>query len=444
MAADRMTDSLATRPGRPVPPVPLRAMRLVAAGLAIVTSVSAGSPATAPPAKQAVVQEQVDELVGRLFAGAAAGPRARATSGAISFEGVAWETGEGVAAGTSDLGLTLDRALTGALTQRRLSVAPGSLSGSKGIGSTILRGGFQVLKSGVQLSLLLVDASSGQIISKAQRILDPANFTGVAAGDMLPPDAQNAKLLARLITGSLGGAPTAGGLRVSTDRGAQAAYAEGETLHVLIQSERDCYVRLYHVSWSDRTLTLVFPNRSDLDSYLPAGTVKAIPAEGTGVVFQVSKPYGVDALIAISSAEPFEDDAMVAAGLGGTALPSFAGTARGVTRVGDYLARQGISEAQAKGVLAKGLLVRLPDGQAPPVSAPTPEPVSYEPAPAAPAGITPPSQPEGPPEQTYPPSNVRTPPQTVSPPASPGASGRSPLARAVCYYTTLPRLRLIR
>ena len=396
------------------------------------------------------MQKQVDELVGQLFAGATSGPRGRTPTGAIRFDGIAWETGEGVSAGTSQLGLTLDQALTSALTGRRMVVAPGSLAGSKGIGSTLLRGGFQVLKSGVQLSLMLVDANSGQVISKAQRLMNPANFISLAQEEMLPPDAANARLLARLIGGSLGGASTAGGLQVSTNRGPQGAYAEGETLQVLVESDRDCYVRLYHISWSDRALTLVFPNRSDTDSYLAAGTLKSIPAQGTGVVFEVSKPYGVDALIAISSAAPFEDEAMVAAGLGGaTAIPS-SGAAKGVTRVGDFLTRQGISEAQAKGVLAKGLLVRLPEGGAPVAADPMREPVSHEPEPVAvpgqtaPAEIPPSSEPEVIPEPSYPPSPSTAPPQTVSPPVSPGASGRSPLVRAVCYYTTLPRLRLIR
>jgi hypothetical protein len=288
------------------------------------------------------------------------------------------------------------------------------------------------------------------VITQAQRMLSTAVLGGASVGDLLPPDAQNARLLARLLAGSFGGAPTTGGLRVSTDRGAQAAYAEGETLQVLVESDRDCYLRLYHISWSERALTLVFPNRSDLDSYLPAGTLKSVPAEGTGVVFEVSKPYGVDALIAISSAEPFEDEALVATGLGGAAAMPWSGTARGVTRAGNYLARQGISEAQAQGVLAKGLLVRLPATELPGATDVAPEPEGNTAMPeavpeeTAPAELQPPSEPEVIPEQSYPPNTSPAPPQTVSPPVSPGVLGRSSLARAVCYYTTLPRLRLIR
>ncbi len=457
MAVDRMIESLPTAADRPSSPALFRALKLAAACLVCVSSVAFSSPAIAAPARSAAVQKQVDALVGELFAGAAAGPHGRAPATALGFEGVAWETGEGGAAGTSDLGLALDQALTDALTRRQVSVTPSSLAGSKGIGSTILRGGFQVLKSGVQLSLLLVDASSGQVISKAQRIMNPATFANLALSEMLPPDAANAKLLARLTTGCLGGAATTGGLRVSTDRGTQGAYTEGETLHVFVESDRDCYLRLYHVSWSNRALTLVFPNRSDTDSYLPAGTLKSIPAEETGVVFEVSKPYGVDALIAIASAEPFEDESMVAAGLRGAATMPWTGTAKGVTRAGDYLALQGVSEEQAKDVLAKGLLVRLPEGEAPAAAGSTPEPVSYEyePAPTAvpeqpaPIDMEPPSPVDAvpeqvSPEQSDPPSTSPAPPQTLSPPVSPGASRRTPLARAVCYYTTLPRLRLIR
>ncbi len=399
-------------------------------------------------AKPVVLQKQVDALVGQLFSGPLA--RSGAIRGTIRFDGVAWDTGEGVAAGTSRLGLDLDDALKGALAERRMDVATGSLAGSKGIGSTLLRGGFKVLKSGVQLSLALVDANTGRVISKAQRVMSANSLAGVAQEELLPPDATNARLLARLVTGSLGGATAAGGLRLSTDRGTQAAYAEGDTLHVLVESDRDCYVRLYHISWSDRALTLVFPNRSDRDSYLPAGTLKSIPAEGTGVVFEVSKPYGVDALVAISSATPFDDDAAVTAGLAGAAALPLSGAAKGVSRVGDYLARQGVSAAQARGVLAKGLFVRLPESGS---SAEAVAEPAYVPEPAAPpAGaetITPeaapqPADPEAPAVQTSPQEAPRDPPPTSLSPPPPVAPGNSPLARAVCYFTTLPRLRLLR
>jgi hypothetical protein len=374
----------------------------------------------------------------------------------------------------------------------------------------------------------LVNAQTGQVLSEARRMLSPGALTSLPVDQYLPPGAGAARQLVQLVRESFAGGSSAFGLRISTDKGEQAAYYEGEALHVAVQADRDCYLRLYHISWSERALTLVFPNRNDRDSFVPAGSVKLIPSAGAGTTFEVSRPYGVDALIAVASAEPFDDDAWVNEQLGapasgqvgawntapggppgampqsgsgnpgepshassswadstattpwgasssqdqGTTSPeenhswqeqgattpwdttattesgggSWGQTSKGVTRVGAYLAVPQLTKERAKGILAKGLLVRYTGaapgaygspqnspsganwGNSPPGTNPAPQ-SGYPDAPSNPPGGT-----------TVDPSNhtaATTPGMPV--PGLPGDSSTHHLARTVCYYTTLPR-----
>jgi hypothetical protein len=295
------------------------------------------------------------------------------------------------------------------------------------VGRQILRGAFQVLKTGVRLSLSVMDAQTGRVLSEAQRLLSPAALTGLAADELAPPDAASAVQLAQLIEQSFGGATSGFRLSVSTDRGSNAAYLNGERLRVLVASDRDCHLRLYHVSWRDRTLTLVFPNRSEPDGFLPAGVARTIPAEDARAVFEVSPPYGVDAIVAVASEAPFADDAFVASALGtGAAAPGSIAypTDEGVEPAGEYLAARGIDSTRVHRALAKGLLVRHlePDPAAAGAGDGSEYPTTHpDPAPGSPGA-------------TIPEGSAPTP-----------AEGRPNLmARAACFFTTLRNANLDR
>jgi hypothetical protein len=454
--------------------------------LVVVPAISrAASPGDAPSSNR-VLEREVDGLVRQLLASPGAKPGHTMPADALRYEGMAWESGPDGPVGTSGLGVRLDGAVKGALASRGIAPATGPSVGSKGIGGTLLRGSFHVLKSGVGLTLSLVNSQTGQVLSEARRMLSPGALTSLPVEQYLPPGAGNARQLVQLVRESFAGGSSAFGLRISTDKGEQAAYYEGEALHVSVQADRDCYLRLYHISGSERALTLVFPNRNDRNSFVPAGSVKLIPSAGAGTTFEVSKPYGVDALIAVASAEPFDDDAWVNEQLGappggtpqsgsgssgepaytpssssdsgattpygapssqgqGTTTPygnpswqdtgtatqwgtttttesgggTWGQTSKGVTRVGAYLAVPQLTKERAKGILAKGLLVRYTN--------------------AAPgAHGTPQSSPGGTPWYPATPTTETT---TPGMPAQglPGDSSTHHLARSVCYYTTLPR-----
>lgn len=427
--------ALAVASWSPFPPRAALAAMSPAAG-------RAATPATSPAVTRAM-DDMVAELLGGGPGGAGGSKGVAPHAGPVRFEGSAWQSGNG-AAGTSAFGLQMDRAVTAALGAHHIEAQTGSSVGSKGIGGNILRGSFQLLKSGMSVSLSLVDANTGQVISQARRLMNTSSLAGIAADNLLPPGSGNARALAQLVTQSVGSGPSAFQVQVSTDRGPQGAYFENDPLQVSVRSERDCYLRLYHISWSDRTLTLIFPNQGDRESFLPAGTVKQVPSPGSTAQFVVSKPYGVDAIIAIASSQPFDDDAWVTSQLAtaepGSGMqgspqqgasepdPNASLGSRGVVRAGAYLATERTSEARARSILAKGLIVRQTG---------PPQPAGRRMESAGP-GSTPLFQGGETPGAAPVPGQM---PALASP--APGAI-KGEVARASCYYTTLPSIGLRR
>ena len=150
-----------------------------------------GFAATAPPST-ATIEAQVDDMMRKLIEATPARTRSQVKARGLRYEGMAWETGSGQA-GTSQLGLTLDQAVEESLDERGVRRDSTVYDGSKGIGGAILRGGFKLLKSGAQISLILADASTGQTISKVQRVISAAGIAGIAEDALLPPDSDNAR-----------------------------------------------------------------------------------------------------------------------------------------------------------------------------------------------------------------------------------------------------------
>lgn len=378
----------------------LGALLLLAVATSPPPASATGSQAGNPPD----VTSEMDSIVHTLLARAGGSNGSSGAPSGVRFAGVAWDAGDGMTAGTSELGLRIDDAVEGALRAHGAAGDPGS----KGVGGRVLRGAFRVMKTGVKLTLSVVDSQTGGILAEVQSLLKPSSLAGIATDALLPPDHTNARLLAQLLQDTLGETPAAFGIRLTTDRGENGAYFEGDRLHAFVEVDRDCYLRLYHISWRERALTLIFPNRSERNSFLPAGSRRQIPNDLNGAVFEVAKPYGVDAIVAVASTQPFADDVQVSAHLSGGpagaptvgSAPGGSGAPGGPVSAGAYLTQPNVSEAQARGVFARGLIVRHQD--------------------PAPAGVVPPDP---------------------SPWSPSGAPPEQPaLARAVCYFTTLPRI----
>ena len=159
-----------------------------------------GGARTSGPSAKALAAE-IDSLVAQALAASKQATRGLGSSGPIAFDGVAWETGEGVDAGTSPVGTELSDAIRTSLTQHGVSTEVAGV-GARGLGvGRILKGGFRLLKSGLELSLVVSDAS-GLPVGRVSKIL--TNVVGLSSGAMhleevLPPDSENLKGLVRLM-----------------------------------------------------------------------------------------------------------------------------------------------------------------------------------------------------------------------------------------------------
>jgi hypothetical protein len=371
------------------------------------------SSATLDPA----ISEQIRGLVGQVLDRA---PGTRSSAPATAFAGIAWESEAGMPCGTSALGMRLDAEVDRALRDRG-ALVDGGIQG-KGVLGTVLRGTYQVLKTGVRLSLSVLDAQTGRVVSEGHRILRPSAWPSVMEA-ALPPGAAEARALATLLHDAVDATPTEFGLQIATARGANAAYFAGESLVVEVAAQKDCFVRLYHVSWETRTVTLIFPNRRERDGFLPAGSRRIVPDAARGAVFEVAPPYGVDAVVAVASATAFQD---------GETLDRQLASVSSIP----YLAEARVSDDRAKGILAKGLVLHDEGAEA---SGPR---ASEETAPTAARTHDEPPPPPAPAASA--PDSVQAPrdsgAQSGNTPAAPSRSG-SRMARAVCFFTTLPGSR---
>jgi hypothetical protein len=244
------------------------------------------------------------------------------------------------------------------LSKESTLIPPEEADGSKGIFGSIVRGGYKLVRSGVSLTLVLLDRNSGNLLSAVTRVIEREVFPGMTEADIVPPDADDAGALAAMVRNVLGELSSGFDLRVSTDKGGFGAYKVGDDLSIFLESEKDCHVRVYHFSWDDRQLTLIFPNRVEQDGSLKAGEVRRIPGESEEYALEVTEPYGVDVIVAVASLEPFEDEeTLLSRWLGGS---KSAGRGPGQEEQvgGDYFVESGVDAERFGEVMAKGLIVR--------------------------------------------------------------------------------------
>lgn len=104
------------------------------------------------------------------------------------------------------------------------------------------------------------------------------------------------------------GAGKANGLQLQLwpTRGDGATYFDGEDLVLNLSSNRDCYIKMYHIDVNGR-VSLILPNRFSQDNYLQVGKVYHIPPQGASYRFQLGKPYGVEFIKVIASTRQFSD-----------------------------------------------------------------------------------------------------------------------------------------
>ena len=95
-------------------------------------------------------------------------------------------------------------------------------------------------------------------------------------------------------------------VKMWTKRGMNAIYKDGEKLVLNIRSEKDCYIKLYHIDVNGN-IQLIFPNPFELNNKIEAGKIYQFPSEKMNFEFQLGKPYGIESIHLIAQEKQFDD-----------------------------------------------------------------------------------------------------------------------------------------
>lgn len=97
-------------------------------------------------------------------------------------------------------------------------------------------------------------------------------------------------------------------IHLTTNRGAEPVFYEGENLVLRLFSERDCYFKLYLVR-ADGKAQLIFPNIYNGNNFLKASTLTEVPGDkevAAGFVFTMTEPFGREYIKVVASTVPFK------------------------------------------------------------------------------------------------------------------------------------------
>ena len=91
-------------------------------------------------------------------------------------------------------------------------------------------------------------------------------------------------------------------LELTTDKGGQDTFVEGEEVQWLLSLGSDAYIYMYHIETSGNVIQLV-PNKDQQSNYYTASYFLTIPEYGDGYRFIIQKPFGIETMWVIASDE---------------------------------------------------------------------------------------------------------------------------------------------
>jgi hypothetical protein len=103
------------------------------------------------------------------------------------------------------------------------------------------------------------------------------------------------------------------------DRGAGGVYYEGENLLIRFKSNRDCYIKIYHIDVNGK-MKLIFPNKFHHNNLIKNKRVYSIPESNYGFAFRLGAPYGTEFIKVVASPSQFKDIESAFEDLGDVAL----------------------------------------------------------------------------------------------------------------------------
>ena len=93
---------------------------------------------------------------------------------------------------------------------------------------------------------------------------------------------------------------------VTTSRGDGGVYHNNEELVLYVLASEDCYIKIFHIDVTGNT-TLVFPNKYEVNNFLPGGEFLKFPGETAPFKFRLTAPYGAEYIKVVASTGQFTD-----------------------------------------------------------------------------------------------------------------------------------------
>ncbi len=156
----------------------------------------------------------------------------------------------------------------------------------------------------VQVFLELLDVESGTVIGRTELHIPRADLPDSVS---IRPDNYSDALY---VLEQLSEVQNAGNqdfvVKVWTSRGNGGTYRDGEKLVINFFSNRDCYVKVYHID-ARNSMQLIFPNPYFSDNFVTAKKVYKIPDSRYPFAFVLGEPYGTEFIKVMASTVQFTD-----------------------------------------------------------------------------------------------------------------------------------------
>jgi hypothetical protein len=170
-------------------------------------------------------------------------------------------------------------------------------------------GTYQVLGDMVDVTLTLVSETNGQILGSSSFTLPVSELEKLKL-DILPQNTatiqevkQREEIFAPLETTDAVNGSSSFTIEAWPNSETRT-YHTGDSMTISVWTDRDCYIKVFHISVNNEKV-LIYPNsQGDRDNFLPGNTEIVIPRNS---VFKIEPPYGRETILVEASEKQFEN-----------------------------------------------------------------------------------------------------------------------------------------
>lgn len=186
------------------------------------------------------------------------------------------------------------------LLEEETVIEPGSLRGLQGL----ITGRFFDIGMNVAVFVKLIDVETGTVLADTE-INIPKN--SIPPTVHIVPENYNDALFIIDELSEVDGASTSDLIvKTWTTRGNGGVYRDGEELVINFYSNRDCYLKIYHIDVNGNT-QLIFPNDYINSNHIRAQRIYKIPDSNNPFTFILGAPYGAEFIKVVASTLQFND-----------------------------------------------------------------------------------------------------------------------------------------